>query len=391
MNPPLILGLLCVLTGVFAAWALSNAVSERYFHTGRHANLDGLRGFLSLIMFICHASTWQQYLGDARWRTSESPLFILPGQTGIVIFFMLTGFLFAGKYLDSPKKNIDWVAVFCARIMRLYPAYLVAILVLFGITLATGLLGQHPIWPIDLSALIPWILFTVPGAPDVFNAADTRIVIAGVTWSLTFEWAFYFSLPILAPLMGTAISWRAILISGVFLILTLVWIPFHGLVYYMLGLGVVAAIIDRKTRLTHYLANPIAGIAALGILIFNGWLFNTTSYTAGSVSIIACAFLIFASGNSLFGFLTSKLIQILGLGTYSIYLLHGPILYVSLNVMQHFYPGFHLEHLWFWGMIALISPLLVCVSVSSFIFVEAPAIQSASGLSKRVKKFLRMP
>lgn len=82
----------CLLAGWLTAYLLRNAPHPSCFHTGRHQNLDGLRGALALIMFICHASTWQQYLSDQRWRISDTPLYILPGQTGIVIFSCLQDF-----------------------------------------------------------------------------------------------------------------------------------------------------------------------------------------------------------------------------------------------------------------------------------------------------------
>ena len=379
-----IYGIACLFSGFFAAYAVRNLISPANFQDGRHANLNGLRGFLSLIMFVCHAATWQQYLEDGQWRVSSSPFLIIPGQTGIAIFFMITGFLFAKKYLDSKNQQIDWVKVYCSRFFRLYPAYLFSMLLLFSIVAASSFYSKSTENNINILSYLKWILFTIPGAPALNGLQDTNIMMAGITWSLTFEWAFYFSLPILAAVLGTKISWPAIAFGAAMLLTTLYFIPFYGLVYFMILLGVLSAIVDKYANLQDLLNTKIAGILAIALLIFNGFINNQTSYTATSIALIGVAFMVFAAGNTLSGFLNSKAIQIFGLGTYSIYLLHGPLLYITFKLIQKNNYEIYKSNEGFWLIILVLSPILVIFSIFSYVFIEVPSMKHHGKFAKKI-------
>ena len=382
-------GVLCLISGFIAAYTIRNLIAPENFQSGRHANLNGLRGFLSLIMFVCHASTWQQYLADGRWRISDSPSLIIPGQTGIVLFFMITGFLFAKKYLDKKNQEIDWIKTYCSRILRLYPAYLGSMAILIAIISIKKIKLGDFTKDFELTPYIQWILFTIPGAPPLNKFQETNIIMVGVTWSLVFEWAFYFSLPMIAAILGTKKSWRAIFLCAIPLITTLYLIPFYGLVYFMIFIGILCAIFDKYTKFQNILNKKIFSIAALAILITNGFVNNETSYTGSSITAIGFAFVIFSSGNDLFGFLNKKSTQVFGMGTYSIYLLHGPLLYLTFTTTQTSTHKIIESNELFWAIIILISPILVLLSTFSYVFIEAPAMKYQEKLAKLIHTTLQ--
>jgi peptidoglycan/LPS O-acetylase OafA/YrhL len=60
----------------------------------RYASLDGLRGYCAFFVFLHHASIWYSYLHTNSWAAPPSHFYNHLGQSGVAIFFMITGFLF---------------------------------------------------------------------------------------------------------------------------------------------------------------------------------------------------------------------------------------------------------------------------------------------------------
>jgi peptidoglycan/LPS O-acetylase OafA/YrhL len=386
MNLHPLWGIACLVAGIFTAFILRRIPESSCFHEGRHQNLDGLRGVLALIMFICHAATWQQYLVDGQWRISDSPLYILPGQTGIVIFFMLTAFLFTRKFLSHEGSKQNWLQIFSSRLLRLLPAYAAMLLVLFLLTLYQTLAngGQwQTCLPLDF---LQWIAFTLPGAPLLCNFAETQIAVAGVTWSLTYEWVFYFSLPFLALLTGKRPGLLVISVSLVCLVVSMRLLPAYSVVYLSFAIGIASAFLDFHRPSLALQHSRWASFLAICILVFNGFLHTQSSYTWTSVLLIALAFHIFASGNTFFGLLITRTFQVFGLCTYSLYLFHGLLLYFSLYSLLKVWPNFHLDNFSFWAAIFLLTPVLIIGSLFIYLFVEHPPLQKSKALAIWIEK-----
>ncbi|MBN0394454.1 acyltransferase, partial [Pseudomonas aeruginosa] len=93
-----------------------------------------------------------------------------------------------------------------------------------------------------------------------------------------------------------------------------------------------------------------------------------------------------AAGSSLFGLLTQALSRFLGEMTYSMYLLHGCILFISFELLigrDNAKAFSALEH---WLVIGAITPLVVLASYLSFRFIESPAMQRSRQLSALLGK-----
>ena len=379
-------GIACLITGCITAYLLRNIPHSECFHTGRHRNMDGLRGVLALIMFICHASTWQQYLIDGKWRISHSPIYILPGQTGIVIFFMLTGFLFTKKFLTSKSTPENWIKIYTSRFTRLVPAYTLMLFGLFSVVFLQIFNGNAHWLDCRLSDAIAWLTFTIPGAPNLCGYSATNIAVAGVTWSLTYEWAFYFSLPLLAKITGKHVHNTVLLLSTTALIIFIKTIPFYPFVYFCFLMGAASAILDHKKPSTWLQNTPQAGTLALALLITNSLINTDTSYKISSALIIFLAFHIFASGNSLFGILNTRTFQVFGIITYSLYLFHGLLLYATLSYLISKLPILPYKDHFYWTTIISITPLLIGVSLFSYLKIEHPPMLMTSKISKSIEK-----
>ena len=194
----------------------------------RTDTLDGLRGFLAVSVFATHAVVHYDYLRTGVWKASASQFYNVAGLLGVCLFFMLTGFLFWNKLLQADGRP-DWKALYIGRVFRLGPVYLVVVAIMIGVVAyRTGFQWQVP--PSQaIAAALGWLaLGIVPPPPTINGYADTGTILAGVTWTLFFEWLFYFSLPLTAPFVrrGRHLAFTSALVA--LCLLTIVAATWHG-------------------------------------------------------------------------------------------------------------------------------------------------------------------
>jgi hypothetical protein len=60
----------------------------------RVSSLDGLRGFLALSVVFSHVAVFHNLLAGGRWDLSPSRFYTMVGQAAVVLFFMVTSYLF---------------------------------------------------------------------------------------------------------------------------------------------------------------------------------------------------------------------------------------------------------------------------------------------------------
>src|SRR4051794_29707847 len=87
---------LAVLTARLLVWKFGAPPSA-----GRYVSIDGLRGYLALAVLLHHACTWYFYARTGKWAPPPSNLYTHFGHSGVALFFMITGFLFFTKLLNS--------------------------------------------------------------------------------------------------------------------------------------------------------------------------------------------------------------------------------------------------------------------------------------------------
>ena len=173
---------------------------------GRYGSIDGLRGYLALGVFLYHSCVWGYYSHTGKWGYPPSRFYVQLGDCGIALFFMITGFLFFSKILDGRTKPIDWLRLYVSRFLRLTPLYLFVVVLLFIVVifLSHGVLRAPLVKTLRGAAC--WLAFTIPGEPDLNGVKNTSIIMAGVTWTLLYEWLFYALLPVLALMVRAGVS-----------------------------------------------------------------------------------------------------------------------------------------------------------------------------------------
>ena len=219
--------------------------------------------------------------------------------------------------------------------------YWVAVTIIVATVLINEPSGKHQPISRILAEVSDW-LFRY-GTPDINGFTGTSRIVAKVTWTLRYEWIFYLSLPLLAFVLR--ISNRAPLTLWLFAVLVLtlaLWdlqIPYlqaeTSFGFYFL-VGALAASANRKDALrriaqSRWITWAVFGAAALVLTAFDG------AYGFRCALVLALVFTPIALGNTLFGLLTQRPLLLPGEISYSIYLMHGAILFFAFDYL---FPGF---------------------------------------------------
>lgn len=144
-------------------------------------SLDGLRGLAVALVFMRHAA----YLGD--YHDSLPPVlgtFMLNGWVGVDLFFILSGFLISRPFFSD--RLFEWKPYLTRRALRILPAYLFVLLVVTS--------GVIPFYAFNHENLGWRTLYHLLFLQDYL---PSDIVIA--FWSLGVEEKFYLLAPLLLP------------------------------------------------------------------------------------------------------------------------------------------------------------------------------------------------
>ena len=359
---------------------------------GRFVTIDGLRGYLALFVFLHHSSIWYYVLRTNRWEVPPSKLYTHFGESSVLFFFMISGFLFWAKLLDARNKHISWVRLYVSRIMRLIPLYYFFLLLVICITavLSNFALKEPP--AVLLNNIFEWSTLRIFGTGDINGVQNLWVVIAGATWTLPYEWLFYLSLPLFAvPLR--IIRPYVLIISAIAAAAFIIWC--EGILtvrnpYFIaesFACGIAAAFIARWKPFSSFVSGAIGAIIALLAVGLAVSLFRT-AFTTPVLFLLAIAFTIIASGNTLFGALSNPSARTLGAIAYSIYLIHSVILFIAFKFILGTDTAAALSPLGHWLAILGCTVVLIPVCFMTFNFIEAPAMRVVPPISARIESRL---
>lgn len=352
----------------------------------KFTSIDGLRGYLAVFVFLHHSAIWFYYSAESKWQSPPSNLYNHFGQTSVILFFMITGFLFYTKLFDSSKKPIDWFNFYIARFLRLTPLYFLALVLMFLIVMILSDFKMVETPVVLFQKILVWLSYGVIDMPDLNNAENTRYILAWVTWSLVYEWLFYFILPFVALLsFHVKTSLEIILISLAGVVFILYNIGFNLMYILPFAGGVGAAIINQIDKLRALASSVICTIIALGCLLATIFIFESP-YGIIPIAMLSLFFTIVANGNSIFGLLNLDISRVLGQISYTIYLLHGIILFTVFT----FFVKTPCTTLEYWGIICGIAAVLVFISRLVYTYYEGPIIQSSPKITEYLKHKLKL-
>lgn len=315
----------------------------------RLKEIDYLRGYAIMLVLVRHME-----LSLPALHNDAAQLFgITDFETGVDVFFAISGFVIAGALAplwpttgDLSARFAYCLVFFQKRFVRLWPAAAVWLLYNF---VAAIVFAQANIWPAPHDALKKLIL----GLVYLYNFQEyTNSTALGYFWSLSVEWQFYLLFPLLLVLIR-ADAWRVGVLLGLVLVLAL-W-QFGGDNWWMfrcdgLIFGTLAYILLRRVGVAlpcyRWLEKP-AGSAAFTAVLLLAILASPADiqpYRLGMVFAAALATILVAAASANQGYISTfglpRLVGWFGSRSYSIYLVHLPCIltFQSINAL-YFHMG----------------------------------------------------
>jgi peptidoglycan/LPS O-acetylase OafA/YrhL len=365
----------------------------------RLTQLDGLRGIAALIVVIFHLSLIAQpYLdtnstGDAWWWLSETPLRLATdGTQAVLLFFVLSGLVVALPALRAGFTKFSWKKYFSSRFLRLYiPAWgalVIASILIFCIPRMSSKVTSN-YWLDNTNAKHIQFLTFLQDATlmKVGNAADN------VLWSLRWEIIFSVLLPlfVLAAVLIKR-SWIAFGLAMAGCVALTIGDPVHAnaafyLPVFMMG-TLMASRLDAiqewsarrskpfwiaalSTSLFFMVASQIFSFAATPSTFVGGLLWSLVG--AGAAGIILCAI----GFTSFAGFLNHRISQYLGRISFSLYLIHVPIIATLAYALGD-------AQWWLVGIIGI--PLSLAAATVFHRYVEVPSQRLAHWVGARASR-----
>ncbi len=334
----------------------------------RYGCIDGLRGYLAILVFVHHFVVTLAWKKTGDWGYPDSILFENLGRVSVAVFFLITGFLFINR-VRLPMSFSKWVVLYKSRVFRVYPLYMFVVFLVFlysfdkvGLVVDKGVL---------LKETVKWVLFK---GGSLNGNEEARTVIAQVDWTLIYEWCFYCSLPVFAVCFKKMGYWAigAFVVLSVFLNIYPFYFSFVRISseYFLLfALGGVCAFGRGKMQSLVSVEGKWASLLALAFLVVS--MLYPNPMDVFHVFLIFCFFVFIVLGNDLFGILSCRSSLVLGEVSYSVYLTHGLVLYFVYTKPIGLDPDFG-DGLW--------APLVMVVAVVLFssvtyLFIEAPAMK----------------
>ncbi|WP_080925932.1 acyltransferase family protein [Pseudomonas chlororaphis] len=323
--------------------------------------INGMRGLAAIFVFINHAPFVLANLGVQNTVFSSwGQLYPNLGSFGVQIFFCITGFLFFDKIIKNEK--IDWVEFFIARIKRVAPLYYVSSLLVFII--AASFAGFNILEKDSLITVAGLLSFNFIDNP--MRIGDVSLVpLSSVTWTLIHEWRFYAVLPLVA------ICYRSkykVLIMVVAMMLAAVDLGYSVNVCWAYFLSGIVAAIVHKTAVTNKLVKGMAVVVAAVAFVITCGVVEVPGYGALRFMLTTVFFLCITISNP--SFLHFQFLNRMSDISYSIYLLHLPILFLCFKAVSGVVELSSVDKFTFWAINFSTIPLIVLVSTFTFINIE---------------------
>jgi peptidoglycan/LPS O-acetylase OafA/YrhL len=319
------------------------------------------------------------------------------GAPALEIFFVMSGYIIAYQYLAAfPRGRGAYWPYLIKRFARIYPLQLVSLLVVVVLVVGAAVL-RIPVTPASS--------FTVWGAvQDALLIRGWVVPTQGwnfPAWSLSAEWFVYLIFPVIALLIGWAITRRAAVVAviaacvaveaaGAVLLPGFNGMP-HPLVRVIAGFTLGAALYAlgplRIRPGVAAIAAVVAfvGLAAFGALVPTVPLHAAVALVGAAIAVGGMAY----GGGPIVRFLASRIPEYAGHLSYGVYMSHGIVLMLVAVLIGGFLRIVPLDEVQAWPIavrigIALATMLPVLpAGMALYHLVERPAQRWITGPLRR--------
>lgn len=313
--------LMVLVTVVFALPVWRFIDEPKAAQAQRINTLDGVRGYLALSVMVHHAVVAGFWVKTGVWALPPDFFYSRLGSAGVAIFFMITGYLFWGKLIKAHGRP-DFIALYISRVFRIAPVYWIAVTGMVLVVMwRSDFQLREPVGTL-LDKIGHWYGLGLLVGQD-FNAyPNVWIILAGVVWTLKYEWRFYFALLPAALFARPKLHLAA---ASAAFVGTLIWSTVSTSeappLWLLFTIGMLTASIGVVSPIVRLpdMARSLAVIALL-VLVFA---LRALPYTREQSLILGLVFFLLCNRTTLFGLLTSTPAVRLGHISYGIYLLQG--------------------------------------------------------------------
>jgi peptidoglycan/LPS O-acetylase OafA/YrhL len=361
--------------------------------------LESLRGWAILLVVLFHADG--AVTGNSRIGTTVSPLlaFITAGHTGVTLFFILSAFLLARPFLEEARggRHVDRRNFFRRRVLRIMPLYAAAVVaaVAFSYSNAGAVID-------GLCALVFLNSFT--------GSVGSLMPYSAVWWSLATEVQFYLVLPLLGLVLrsrsGRTIG-IAVLLAWALAYVVLAsdptllspWIRFRlnlslagRTPAFLFGIAAAWLVLRYGERIRDAMRQKIwlrnggadlllfASLFALGLLLQivteRGFIHAAITmppwHLVESLLWTTVVLLVVLAPLRIQSVISNRAMGILGLLSYSLYLVHEPILFLGLGPLVG--RGVPLDDDLILRIVAFLAAIALCLGLSAVTYrlIERP-------------------
>jgi len=280
--------------------------------------LDGLRGLaiLWVVLYHCHPrlkGTWIYYAS-------------LWGWAGVVLFFILSGFLITSILLVTRDKPHFFHNFHARRALRIWPVYILLLIIVY--LNAPWFIGPSVMDAIKTAPWLAYIFFV----QNLFHLALPPAL--QPTWALAIEEQYYFVwAPVVKflrrPWMLAVVLLGALVLSPALRLGHHAWLtPTHTLIHLdglalgsLMALGMHTLNLSRRTWLSMGLAAMVAGVWAAGT-IAGGTAFLDSALAVGFAGLILALIASTGSRNPVNAMLRSGPFAFYGRISYGLYMSH---------------------------------------------------------------------
>lgn len=317
-------------------------------------NLNALRAIAALLVLIHHAEQFKDVFKlDNYWNI---PFIQVIGKLGVVLFFVLSGFLITYLLVNEEKltkKKINVKSFYIRRILRIWPLYYLIIFLSYFIFPYLDILSVDNISTEILS--IKTFLLYIFMLPNMVLSNFGVVPYASQAWSIGTEEQFYLIWPLLFILFR----------KNKMLLMLSVIIGYIGVKYYLtinpknpfginllafwntfnidcMAIGGLTAILSfRNSKILKYVNNNyvfyLISLIVILLMIF-GVNFGFFHYEIYAI-LFAIIILNLATNKALATILENKIFNYLGGISYGIYMYHSIAIVIAIKLSMYFIIG----------------------------------------------------
>ena len=351
----------------------------------QYETIEGLRGFLAFFVFLHHSSIWYFYSQGNTWQTPPSTIFSYMGSGSVVMFFMVTAFLFFSILINSKDEPIDWLKFYVSRFLRIAPLYYFLVFCMFLIEIIqTGFNLIQPL-PDLIEDVIHWLMLSLLSLQNI-NGIDTEIILGSVLWTLPYEWMFYFLLPLFALGIFNKKIPKYVFIF-VLIGIALLIKNMNFAVFFAFFCGAISVWISKNKHLIRFSQTKSAALVVISLLSLL-ILFEVKPFSIISIGTLFCCYVFIVSGTDLFGLLKNPIAKMLGNISFGIYLSHMMVLYIFFKLIIGIEVIGLLNATEYCVLVLALVPLLICVCYLIHRWIELPFMSKSVSFTSFIRKRL---